>query len=175
MNTTSNGSNTPFNLDLFADKNLKLCVKETGAECIEELIELNCDGAAIKNLNGIEQLTALNELILESNFTIDISQLSYLGALKKLILNKNIDINDISALSNLNKLTSLSAVACSITDISALHNLAAMKELNINYNNISDIISLKKRNDFLHEHRIRSCRSVDSRSSDGLNEIMGDT
>ncbi|NQY34797.1 MAG: leucine-rich repeat domain-containing protein, partial [Alteromonadaceae bacterium] len=94
----------------FIDENFKICVlaakEENGWELISEVDELSCT-ESITNFSGLENLTSLTVLYLDTNNQIsDISALANLTSLTTLYLASN-PISDISALANLTSLTTL--------------------------------------------------------------------
>ena len=117
-----------------------------------ELTRLDARNANIQNLTGIEYANNLRQLFLgavyidgkgavNSNTVVDISALSELTQLTSLSLNNNI-ISDVSALSGLIQLTWLSLDNNTISDISALSGLTQLTLLYLYNNNFSDVSSL---------------------------------
>ena len=107
----------------FIDENFKNCVlaakEENGWELISEVDELSCT-ESITNFSGLENLTSLTVLYLDTN-----NQISY-----------------ISALANLTSLTTLYLASNPISDISALAKLTSLTRLYLNNNQINDIYGL---------------------------------
>jgi Leucine-rich repeat (LRR) protein len=79
-------------------------VKDNKITAIEQLINLACTNAGIKNLAGLERFYKLEVLIMNDNSITDISLLNELSALKTVALANN-KITDISRLSDLSYLT----------------------------------------------------------------------
>lgn len=121
---------------------------------MNSITNLSLDGKGITDLTGLEYATNLETLSL-SNYEIemdavpnnitDISALSNLTKLSELWLNHN-NVTDISALSKLTKLEILYLPNNNISDISALSSLINLKELSLANNNIESILSLSKLN-----------------------------
>jgi|TARA_B110000238_G_C15941321_1_gene359097 Leucine-rich repeat (LRR) protein len=91
-----------------ADSALNDCMQQTVKDnkitAIEQLINLACTNAGIKNLAGLERFYKLEVLIMNDNSITDISLLNELSALKTVALANN-KITDISRLSDLSYLT----------------------------------------------------------------------
>lgn len=96
----------------------------------------------IKNLHGIENCINLNYLTLANESITDLAPLSNLTKLEFLDLNQNYTIEDISPLFSLTNLTKLILYSNPISDISGLGNLTKLKELNLMGTLISEINSL---------------------------------
>ena len=99
---------------VFADQNLKAAVEEalgiadpTPTDMLS-LTYLEANGRGITQLGGIEYATNLEDARLQTNRIMDISPLAGLTNLTGLELRDNLHIADISALSGLAKLESLS-------------------------------------------------------------------
>ncbi|MFQ8921377.1 MAG: immunoglobulin-like domain-containing protein [Clostridium paraputrificum] len=108
---------------------------------LRSITSLSAGYIRIKNLEGLQYCTNLQNLSLLYNEISDISALSGLTNLKYLDLDTN-QISDISALSGLTNLQSLNLGWNQISDISALSGLTNLQSLNLRYNKISDISSL---------------------------------
>lgn len=97
----------------------------------------------IETLNDIEHFRAVKSLVVKYNNIIDISALSHLTNLKSLSLFWCNNISDISVLGNLTSLETLSLEVMNISDISALSSLANLTDLSLSDNyNIGDISAL---------------------------------
>lgn len=110
---------------------------------LEEAImeELSVDFITRKSLLNLNKL---NLIIWENP---DIEELKYCRNLKDLSIQAyRFKINNIHALSELNKLESLNLFNIGINDISAIKNLTQLKTLNLGQNTISDITALKNLN-----------------------------
>jgi len=154
------GTETPEDQVYFADSILKALVEQqlgvsdpTTAD-MELLTELNAAGRGISDLTGLEYATNLAGLNLgeffyyrdwppelRTNQIEDISPLSGLTKLTSLDLSNN-QITDISALSGLTALETLTLYNNQITDISALSGLRNLKSLDMEHNQITDITPL---------------------------------
>ena len=108
---------------------------------VSGLSELAARGVGIASLAGIENLTGLVDLDLDSNFITDISPLSGLTSLTWLQLDNN-SITDVGALSGLTNLTHLGLSLNSIADIRALSGMTGLTSLWLLWNSISDISPL---------------------------------
>lgn len=107
----------------------------------EAITDLECVASEVSNLNGIEYLSNLKSLDLDSNDITNISALSKLEKLTYLNLPSN-NITDISALSKLENLTFLDLNRNNITNISALSGLINLQSLFLSSNDITDISSV---------------------------------
>ena len=115
------------------------------------LTRIDAYNKGIRSLTGLEHATNLqrldlgyvrvNDELVNSNDISNLSPLSNLTKLTSLSLSDN-SISDISALSNLTNLTWLGLWENSISDISALSNLTNLTVLGLNRNSISDISAL---------------------------------
>ena len=104
-------------------------------------VELLHVGGGIESLAGIQNLTNLTSLDLDSNRITDIGALSGLTGLTNLRLSAN-SITDISALSGLRNLTQLRLELNSVTDIGALRELTNLTSLGLDRNSITDVTAL---------------------------------
>ncbi|MCG7532342.1 hypothetical protein MHM98_13475 [Psychrobium sp. MM17-31] len=98
----------------FKDGNLEQCVLNANSDYVDQLSTLSCVGKGIMYSDGLEQLTALEHLILRQNYltTIDVSQMTMLRELSLLKNSiRNLDITHNSklerALLGSNELTEL--------------------------------------------------------------------
>ena len=115
------------------------------------LTGFDASNKGIRNLTGLEHAINLGWLELDqaevdgkwvnSNDISDLSPLSNLTTLTVLYLGDN-NISDISALSNLTNMTHLSLYRNHISDISSLSNLTNLTTMGLDGNNISDISPL---------------------------------
>ena len=158
-----------FNIYTFNDFNdLKYC---TELETIS--IHTDTKNAALKKLDGIENLGSLRDFGLYGAIITDLSPLSSLVELKSLSIGadyrmyEETDENfyDIEALSELDKLESLSIVFSGVSDlspiadapikylsvyrsglsdISVLENMTSLEEVSLTYNAIEDVTPLTK-------------------------------
>jgi internalin A len=98
----------------------------------------------INDISGISNLQSLEKIVLAETYYIsDIAPLKNLTNLKKLTI-WNTNVTDISALSGLTNLEVLELVGGkNITNIEYLENLTNVEYLNLNYNPITDITPLK--------------------------------
>jgi Leucine-rich repeat (LRR) protein len=137
--------NTSNQVITFADENLENLIREeiekpTGdilKSDVKEITILDCHEMKIEDISGIENLTNLDELILENNEITNIEPLKNLTRLTRLYLNRN-KISDIEPLTNLTKLNHLVLRHNEITNIEPLKNLTKLKGLYLNHNPITD-------------------------------------
>lgn len=136
---------------VFKDKNLDKAIrkkinKSTGdidKSDVENIISLDIQNVAIKDISGIENLTNLQSLDLDGNQISDISLLKWLTNLKSLSLSKN-QISDIGVLKELINLQSIYLDSNKISNISTLKGLTNVQMLNLEKNQINDISVLKE-------------------------------
>ena len=133
----------------FADPNLEAAVREAIGKPEGDMLpadvaglkSLNAREWAIAKLDGIGQLTSLEELFLDSNHLSDISALSALTSLVILEI-ANSQVSDISALSPLTSLKHLYLPNNQIRDISVLTTHTSLVTLELNRNPIRDFSAL---------------------------------
>jgi Leucine-rich repeat (LRR) protein len=102
-------------------------------------LEVGFGHGQISQLEGIENCTGLEELLLGAHWDlVNITPLANLTHLKILQIS-NCAINDISPLSTLSQLTHLILNHNEITDVGPLSNLASLSVLQIHYNTIENI------------------------------------
>ena len=137
-------------LATFEDENLESAVRsalsvgesaDVTCGLVSELTHLVAAEVEIENLDGIQNLTGLEELDLWDNAITDITQLAGLTSLNMLVLGAN-SVADVSALAGLANLTFLQIRENEIDDIGALSGLTQLTNLDISYNDISDISAL---------------------------------
>jgi internalin A len=134
----------------FQDPNLEAAVREAlnkpdGELTTDELqtvTTLSAYSRNITNLNGIQNLTQLDFLDLDSNQISDISPLQNLTQLTYLYLSEN-KISNITPLQNLTILSNLFLYGNQISNISILQNLTQLTWLFLSDNQISDISPLQ--------------------------------
>jgi Leucine-rich repeat (LRR) protein len=124
---------------------------------LEKLTIVEAIGRNITSLQGLEYCVNLKELYLSDNQLSDISQLSSLKSLTRLDLGAN-GISDISSLASLDELTILDLYVNQIRDISPLASLASLSKLFLFRNQIGDISPLADLTNLaeldLHSNRI---------------------
>ena len=92
----------------------------------------------------LDEIKSVKQLVIRKKRIKTLSDLKYLTGLDSLILNSNVKLNDVSAISNLTNLTELEMTSCNLTDISALSGLTKLKILNLSGNKeLSDISVIK--------------------------------
>ena len=104
---------------------------------------LDAQSKGIVVLTGLEHATNLRNLSLRGNKIEDISPLSGLTMLKTLTLSEN-NISNIDALSEMTELTHLALQENKIEDISPLEKLTMLETLILRENNISNIDALSE-------------------------------
>lgn len=116
---------------------------------LESITQLNGANKGINSIEGIQYMTNLNYLRLDSNNITDISWLNRLKNIKQLNISDN-NIENINALFNLVNLTHLYASNTRILDITPLLNLKKLTNLDIsntlvnNLDKLGEIISLNE-------------------------------
>ena len=111
----------------FPDPNLEAAIRdaihkpsgEITLTDVKDITKLDAESLDISNIEGIQNLSNLQELILIDNEISNISPLKSLTKLKILDLTTN-KVSNVSALINLTKLTRLSLFENKVSDISAL-------------------------------------------------------
>jgi hypothetical protein len=112
------------------------------ASDVNQITEFSSEGIhSIISIEGIQYFTELEILYLDGNKISDISYLSGLANLITVSLGSN-QISDISSLSGLANLITVSLNSNQISDISSLSGLANLIHLRLYSNQISDISSL---------------------------------
>jgi hypothetical protein len=150
---------SPRDTIIFEEPNLEVQVRYALKKPTEELTEtvllslgsLDCYHIIVEkitSLNGIEHCANLEYLGLALQRISDLSPLSNLMQLTKLVLSQNYNISDISPLSELTLLKYLNLSDNQITDISPLGNMKQLTFLNIEYNfAINDISVIENMKD----------------------------
>lgn len=105
---------------------------------MEKLTCLNIMNNQISDLSPISNLTSLEILILSNNKISEIDTLSNLISLTELRLDGNIDLTDITTLSNFENLVMLTLSDTDIKDISSLYDLKNLQLLDLSNTEISD-------------------------------------
>jgi len=131
----------------FVDPSLKAAVEDalwmsdpTPSDMLG-LTSLNAVAAGIVNLDGLEYARNLNTLDLSWNEIGDISVLSGLSKLQRLVID-NCLISDLSPLSTLRNLRELDVHDNRVSDISALSGLTNLETLYLRQNEIRDLSPL---------------------------------
>jgi len=136
----------------FSDANLEACVNDAasaaGVTYGYEILSLDCSSRNISDLGGIEQLTGLQQLILNHNNVSNFNPLLSLTNLTDLRLDFN-NISDITTLGSLTGLTELHLDTNNLGDISALSSLTNLLVLRLGHNHISDVSALSAMNSLL--------------------------
>ncbi|MCP4113145.1 MAG: leucine-rich repeat domain-containing protein, partial [Desulfobacteraceae bacterium] len=131
---------------IFPDENLEAVIRqainkpsgEIPKSDLQSLTELNAVGKDIKNIEGLQYCTKLDQLDLSHNQISDISAVAGLTNLTVLDLYNN-QVSDINAVAGLTNLTVLNLSKNRISDISALAGLNNLEKLYLFGNRISDI------------------------------------
>lgn len=109
---------------------------------LKSLKNLTLDNTQIADLSALESCSRLVSLSLKHCANVqDISPVSKLVALATLSLDWT-SVQDLSPLADLQALQDLSLVGCSVTDISPLQHLSNLRRLDISYTAIGDIAPL---------------------------------
>ncbi|EAC7083858.1 LPXTG cell wall anchor domain-containing protein [Listeria monocytogenes] len=158
---------------IFPDANLAEAIRDTlGKSSVDDVVtqaELDTItlvykvNSGIADISGMENLTNLSKLILESNHISDISPVANLTNLISLNLNNN-QISDISPLANLTSLDELSLGSNDISDISPVASLTNLTLLELFHNQLNDISPLSNLTDlknlYLHYNHISDISPV---------------
>ena len=100
--------------------------------------------STIKNLNGIENALNLTILTINgSNDFIDTSAISKCTNLKSITISDCPNLEKVTGLQDLSKVTTLNLYNCKIGRIEGINNLVNVENLNLSNNKISDIAFLK--------------------------------
>lgn len=123
---------------------------------VEKITSLNIDYRGVKYIDGIENLTNLQDLTAGENQISDLSPLKNLTNLQYIYLNNNqiSDISPLKELYNLKKLYLGASISFDnnrnlvksenvISDVSPLKDLTNLQELNLGFNQINDISPLE--------------------------------
>lgn len=127
---------------------------------------LACDSVSSTemNLSGIEALSYLNELSLESNGITDLNPLSGLKALRELNLFGN-EITDISALNGLVQMRGLVLWENAIEDVSPLADMLLLEYLDLDTNQVRSVSVLSQLSRltevYLYSNQIESLAGVE--------------
>ena len=114
---------------LFLNDNPGIDISGLGGAASLTYLELAlCELEDVSELLGLESLAGLN---LMQNRLTDISALRRMSALTELYLDYNEDLEDVSALSGLHALRTLSLKGTAVTDLSAIAGLTGLSTLDI--------------------------------------------
>ena len=125
----------------------------TPQQCLSELhnltnlklVNLSHNALTHTHLSDLRDLTQLRELYLGSNEIKNVDGLQTLTALTKLDLSKNVELTNIDGLQSLHQLRVLDLKGASLTNVDKLRLLTQLQELDLTENAISNI-------DCLHNH-----------------------
>jgi Leucine-rich repeat (LRR) protein len=127
---------------LFPDTNLQACINEiatlnnwTSADQVVGLV--NCSMRSIYDLTGLEHLSGVSSLSLNSNIIKDISILGYMNALTSVSIYDN-QISEVTPLANLSGLTNVDVSGNGIVNVAALAALGSLQILDLSNNKIGD-------------------------------------
>ena len=113
------------------------------ADDLLALKELDAEDAGIADLEGIEQVPALERLFLAGNQVADLTPLAFLPALTALDLSRN-GLSNLSGLAGLTGLRELTLSNNGIEDVSALAGLVSLETLRLSGNRIADASPLAR-------------------------------
>jgi len=132
-----------------------------GIQNLTGLEDLNFWGNAITDLGPLAGLTSLNRLVLGANAVADLGPLAGLTNLTFLQVREN-DIAQVGALAGLTRLTDLDISHNDIRDISALGGLTLLATLRVYYNPITDISAMRgmTRLSELHVHDLPDLETI---------------
>jgi len=103
-----------------------------------KVVWLHLEGLNIHHLSSLQDLTALMGLNLKDTRVDDLSALSKLHSLRKLIL-RNTLVGELNPLVNLTGLLELDLTNTKVKDIRALRKLINLKEILLSFTEVSDI------------------------------------
>lgn len=122
---------------LFDDENLAECVRATGATDTN-LHLLDCTDKDISSLEGIEQFSDMQVLLVAQNRIQDVQPLAALPELAHLDISSN-ELDNLAGLENLTKLNMLDGSHNRLDDASALSGAKSLKRLYLNTNRLQDL------------------------------------
>lgn len=135
-----------INLEIRVRQRLNFKEGELSADKVQMLDSLFNTNFALKNkiasINGLDYCKNLKYLLLGNENITDLGPLSNLTKLEVLDLNQNYTVEDIAPIYNLINLKKLTLYSNPIKDISGLGNLTKLTELYLMYTPIRDISSL---------------------------------
>lgn len=140
-----NNTSPSQNLEISEEKNMRPQGAFQVTENDEGKMVLDLSDLNLVDLNYLKEydFSDVEELNLSGNPSlIDISGLEYLPNLKKILLENDTGIDDISVLEKLQKLEAVSLEGTGIRDISALSHIEGLQTLNLP-NSIEDVTCLK--------------------------------
>lgn len=106
---------------------------------LTKLTELYLEGNEVSDIAPLAKLDLLTRLVLKRNKIRDVDALSGLTNLEMLWLGYNDGISDISALSDMTRLSSFAAEGQQITDISAMVAMTELEGIDLNGNPVADV------------------------------------
>lgn len=144
-NLTVGDSNIRTKQDLFLPslRGLYITLRMDAADLtkfthLKKLESLELGGPSLTSLEGLDQLPALNELILFESGLTDLSVLAAQKNIVKLSLLKNDQLTSVASLSQAAHLKSLTLSGKSLTDLSPLASLSGLEELSVTGTAIRD-------------------------------------
>lgn len=107
------------------------------------LRSLGANGAGIRHLTGIENLTGLTELLLARNAIEDLGPLASLTGLRYLDVRENA-VTDLGPLAGLTAMVALSVGHNLLSDLAPLRSMTALQQLGASHNRITDLSPLSE-------------------------------
>ncbi|WP_099224898.1 LapB repeat-containing protein [Listeria costaricensis] len=138
-------------LQIFPDQVLAKHVAEAAGKEVTDIVtqedlnkvtSLSITSMVVTNLEGMEYLTNLTSFSCVNSGISDLTPLSSLTQLKRLMLRSGKKISDITPLANLTNLEYIDLGNCQVSDISALKNLTHLTTLTLDDNKITDVSPL---------------------------------
>lgn len=109
------------------------------ADGIDDVTELDLSGNELVSLEALKFFSKLEVLDLSDNLIVDLKVLQELVQLKRLNLNSNGELADISPLASLQELESLRLSFNAITDLSAIKDLVELRAFEAAGNQLQDV------------------------------------
>ena len=121
----------------------KPIISLSGLEHCTNLKSLELDGNHIKNLEPLKNCSKLESIYIVQNELTDVNALAGCKKLKKLCLDMNYKLTDISALNGLQELEYLNINETKVKDLEAFRNSTSIQDLRINDTSITDLDPLE--------------------------------
>lgn len=152
----------------FSDPALQACVNSALGHAATDpvsdteaatIVDLECQGQGIADLQGVQSFTGLTTLNLTANQLTALGPLAGLGQIQDLSLSAN-SISDLTPLNGLSTLTSLDVASNQIVSVAPLALLTQLTTLHLHDNRIVDVSPLAGLTQ-IHDLKLNSNRIVD--------------